>query len=75
MHEINGFLQSGGFFQNFGDFAWLYAWVVLSGFLVLIQPLFTLVIAPMFNTFTPLDDGELKARINEFAKKKTSKFK
>ena len=57
------------FFQNFGDFAWLYAWVVLSGFLILIQPLFTLVIAPMFNTFTPLDDGELKDRINEFAKK------
>ena len=57
------------FFQNFGDFAWLYAWVVLSGFLVLIQPLFTLVIAPMFNTFTPLDDGDLKDRINEFAKK------
>ena len=57
------------FFESFGDFAWFYAWVVLSGFLVLIQPLFTLFIAPMFNTFTPLEDGELKDRINDFAKK------
>jgi len=57
------------FFESYGDLAWFYAWVVLSGFLVLIQPLFTLFIAPMFNTFTPLEDGELKDRINDFAKK------
>ena len=55
------------FFEHFGNVAWVYAWVVLSGFLVLIQPLFTLFIAPMFNTFTPLEDGELKDRINSFA--------
>ena len=55
------------FFERFGRFAWLYAWLVLSGFLILIQPLFTLFIAPMFNTFTPLEDGELKDRINSFA--------
>ena len=55
------------FFESFGYFAWLYAWVILSSFLVLIQPLFTLFIAPMFNTFTSLEDGELKDRINAFA--------
>ena len=57
------------FFNRFGDFAWLYAWVVLSAFLVLIQPIFTLFIAPLFNTFTPLEDGELKNKINDFAQK------
>jgi len=57
------------FFNRFGDFAWFYAWVVLSAFLVLIQPIFTLFIAPMFNTFTPLEDGELKNKINTFAEK------
>ena len=57
------------FFETYGDWAWLYAWVVISGFLILIQPLFTLVIAPMFNTFTPLEDGELKDRITDYAKK------
>ena len=55
------------FFESLGGLAWLYAWVVLSGFLILVQPLFTLFIAPMFNSFTPLEDGELKTRINEFA--------
>ena len=55
------------FFERFGPFAWFYAWLVLSGFLILIQPLFTLFIAPMFNKFTPLEDGELKNRINSFA--------
>ena len=57
------------FFQSYGNWAWLYAWLVLSGFLVLIQPLFILFIAPMFNTFTPLEDGALKDGINEYAKK------
>ena len=57
------------FFNRFGDLAWLYAWIFLSAFLVLIQPLFTLLIAPMFNTFTPLEDGELKDKINTFATK------
>lgn len=57
------------FFNRYGSFAWLYAWVVLSAFLVLIQPLFTLFIAPLFNTFTPLEDGRLKDKINDFAQK------
>jgi len=55
------------FFESFGGMAWLYAWLVLSCFLVLMQPLFTLFIAPMFNKFTPLEDGELKDRITSFA--------
>ena len=57
------------FFESLGGLAWLYAWVVLSGFLILVQPLFTLFIAPMFNSFTPLEDGELKTRIDEFSEK------
>ena len=56
------------FFASFGDMAWLYAWVAMSGFLILVQPLFTMFIAPMFNTFTPLEDGNLKDEINRFAK-------
>jgi len=57
------------FFERFGNSAWFYVWVSMSTFLVLIQPLFTLVIAPMFNTFTPLEDGELKDKIHQFAEK------
>ncbi len=36
--------------------------------MILIQPLFTLFIAPLFNSFTPLKDGSLKERINDFLK-------
>ena len=57
------------FFDSFGRLAWFYAWVVLSSFLILIQPMFTLFIAPLFNTFTPLGEGELKDSINKFAEK------
>jgi len=57
------------FFNKFGDYAWLYAWLALSALLVLAQPLFTSVIAPMFNKFTPLEDGELKNKLNAFAEK------
>ena len=56
------------FFETYGDLAWLYAWISISGFLILIQPLFTLVIAPMFNKFTPLEDGALRERITDYAK-------
>ena len=54
------------FFESFNGMAWLYAWIIVSGFLIIIQPLFTLFIAPMFNTFSPLEDGRLKDRIIEF---------
>ena len=57
------------FFESYSNLAWLYAWIVISGFLILIQPLFTLLIAPLFNTFTPLQDGELKRGIKKYVEK------
>jgi STE24 endopeptidase len=46
-----------------GNLWWLYAWLVWSGFQLLMMGLFPTVIAPMFNKFTPLEDQSLKARI------------
>ncbi|MES2259575.1 MAG: M48 family metallopeptidase [Pseudomonadota bacterium] len=46
-----------------GDLWWLYAWLVWSGFQLLMMVLFPTVIAPLFNKFTPLADETLKARI------------
>ena len=57
------------FFESFGGLAWIYAWLIISGFLIIIQPLFTLFIAPLFNKFSPLSDGTLKDRIHAFALK------
>jgi STE24 endopeptidase len=46
-----------------GDLWWLYAWLVWSGFQLLMMVLFPTVIAPLFNKFTPLEDEALKSRI------------
>lgn len=47
-----------------GNRWWLWAWVVLVAFNFLMMVLFPTVIAPLFNRFTPLEDGELKTRID-----------
>jgi STE24 endopeptidase len=46
-----------------GALWWFYAWLVWSGFQLLMMVLFPTVIAPLFNKFTPLADDSLKARI------------
>ncbi len=57
------------FFQKTGSYAWILAWGLVALFMVLIQPLFTLVIAPLFNKFTPLEPGDLKSAIENYAQK------
>ena len=42
---------------------WLWGWGVWMGFNVLILVLYPTVIAPLFNTFKPLDDETLAARV------------
>ncbi len=42
---------------------WLWAWAILMSFSLLMSWLFPTLIAPLFNTFTPLADGSLKERI------------
>ncbi|WP_075795380.1 M48 family metallopeptidase [Massilia putida] len=46
-----------------GALWWLYAWLVWSGFQLLMMVLYPTVIAPLFNKFTPLTDEKLKDRI------------
>lgn len=43
---------------------WLWTWLVWSGFSLAMMWLFPTVIAPVFNRFEPLQDGELKQRID-----------
>lgn len=42
---------------------WLWGFVLMMGVVVLINVLYPTLIAPMFNTFTPLKEGDLKTRI------------
>jgi STE24 endopeptidase len=55
--------------EKSGDYWWLYAWLVWSGFQLLMLVLYPTVIAPMFNKFTPLQDESLRARIEGLMKR------
>jgi len=46
-----------------GSYWWVYAWAVWCAFTVLITVLFPVLIAPLFNRFTPLADSDLLQRI------------
>jgi STE24 endopeptidase len=43
---------------------WLWAWGILISFSLLMSWLYPTVIAPLFNKFTPMEDGALKQRIS-----------
>jgi len=49
--------------QFAGSAWWVYAWIVWCGFTLLFTVLFPVVIAPLFNRFTPLADPDLLHRI------------
>ncbi len=49
--------------EKTGNLWWVYAWLVWSGFQLLMMVLFPTVIAPLFNKFIPLEDASLKSRI------------
>jgi STE24 endopeptidase len=49
--------------ESAGSLWWFWAWVVWSGFQLLMMVLYPSVIAPLFNKFTPLADESLKSRI------------
>ena len=57
------------FFYYFEIYGWLMVWIFLTIFSIIIQPIFIHFIAPMFNKFTPLNDGELKSAITKYSKK------
>ena len=60
------------FFAKF-EFAWFWVWVSLSLFQLFLAFIAPVVILPLFNKFTPLEEGELKERVNEYAE--AEKFK
>ncbi len=66
---LGGLVFSGiiWFFTAAGTLAWLYSWIALTFiqfFLIYVAPV---VLLPLFNKFTPLDDGELRTSIQEYA--------
>lgn len=63
------------FFNNVGPWAWVWCWMILvifSTFLAFIAPL---VIFPLFNKFIPLEEGELKKAVSDYADSQNFKIK
>ncbi len=52
-----------------GNNFWLYAWAIATAFSLFFMMFYSSLIVPLFNKQTPLEDGELKSAINDFAKK------
>jgi STE24 endopeptidase len=55
-------------FQHGGAHIWLWAWIAISALLLLFVYIAPAVILPLFNKFTPLDDGDLKTAILDYGK-------
>ena len=55
-------------FISFGKFAWLYAFAAVVIFELLLTFVYPVVIMPLFNKFTPLEDGELKIPLKSMRK-------
>ncbi|OEG71489.1 peptidase M48 [Candidatus Endomicrobiellum trichonymphae] len=62
-------------FANVCGHAWLYAFATIVIFELFITFIAPVAIMPLFNKYTPLEDGELKNSVEEYAKKENFKMK
>lgn len=63
------------FFEKAGSQAWLYCWAAVTFFQVFLMFIAPVVIMPLFNKFYPIEEGELKNRIEAFARRQGFKLK
>ena len=56
-------------FGEYGEYAWLYAWIAMTVVTLLLTYLGPSLIMPLFNKFEPLEEGELKSEIDRLAVK------
>lgn len=54
---------------SLGNNWWIFAWAALSGFSILTVWLYPTFLAPIFNKFSPIEEGELKEGIFSLAEK------
>lgn len=55
------------FFSRFA-WAWLYSWIALTLIQILLMYVAPVFIMPLFNRFTPLEEGELNDAVSDYAK-------
>jgi STE24 endopeptidase len=56
------------FFEYAGPHAWWYCWIGVTLYMLMVQFVAPAWIMPLFNKFTPLEEGELKSAILAYAK-------
>lgn len=57
------------FYQNAGQLFWMYAWILFTVFSVFMAMFYTSWIVPVFNQLKPLEEGNLRTKIEEFVAK------
>ena len=57
------------FYQFAGENFWVYAWILVAVFSLFMNLFYSKLIVPLFNKQKPLQDGELKTAIEQYAKK------
>jgi len=55
------------FYQQTGDYFWLYTWAFIAFFSVFMTMFYSSLIVPLFNKQTPLENGELRTAIENFS--------
>ncbi|MFW5640898.1 MAG: M48 family metallopeptidase [Thermodesulfobacteriota bacterium] len=57
------------FFEYAGGYAWLWCWLIAAIYLLTVQFIAPRWIMPIFNKFEPLEEGELRSSIMDYADK------
>ena len=55
------------FYQISGSLFWVYAWIVFAVFALVMNMFYAKLIVPLFNKQTPLEDGSLRDKIEQYA--------
>lgn len=55
------------FFESAGGLSWLYCWIIVTVFQLVMMFLAPTLIMPLFNTFEPVEEGDLKTAIETYA--------
>lgn len=56
-------------FARGGGAAWFWCWIAVSVFTVLLQYVVPTLVLPLFNRFTPLEEGDLRGALTAYAEK------
>jgi STE24 endopeptidase len=63
------------FFQRLEEKAWFYSWIAVSLFQIFFVFIVPIFIMPLFNKFTPLEEGELKKAVKEYTDSQNFRIK